>query len=175
MARLALIAALVTATAAPAGAATVRFERIAGVASQDTPAAFDKVGILKIGRPKARNVLVLNPGTSASAAYFAPLMKSVVARSPKWQAWAVERRENLLEDQSVLDRGKAGTATIKEVFDYYLGWLKDSSIASHVRLIGDDEVGFAKGWGMRTEIGDLRRVVLRAQKRGGKVISTRSG
>ncbi len=171
MTRLALALTIVAAViAAPAAAATVRFERIGGYASPGTPAQYNKVGILKIGKPKAKNVLVLNPGTSASAAYFAPLMRSVVARSPKWQVWAVERRENLLEDQSLLNQGKAGTATIKQVFDYYLGWLKDSSITSHVRMIPDDEVAFAKGWGMNTEIQDLRRVVHRAEKIGGKVV-----
>ncbi len=55
--------------------------------------------------------------------------------------WAVERRENLLEDQSVLNEGKAGQATIEQVFDSYIGWLKDSSITAHVRLIPDTEVG----------------------------------
>src|SRR5215212_464328 len=154
---------------APASAA-VRFQRVDGVRSPGTPERYDKVGILKIGAPKARNVLVLNPGTSASAAYFAPLAKAIVAHAPGWQVWAVERRENLLEDQSVLDRAKAGTATDEQVFDYYLGWVRDSSITSHVRLIGDDEVGYARRWGLRTEMGDLRRVVLRAQGLGGKVV-----
>jgi hypothetical protein len=66
-------------------------------------------------------VLVLNPGTSASAAYFAPLARSIVAKARGWQVWSVERRENLLEDQSMIDKGKDGTATITQVFDYYLG------------------------------------------------------
>ena len=154
---------------APAVAAE-RFQRIDGVRSPGTPARYDKVGILKIGSAKARNVLVLNPGTSASAAYFAPLARAVVSRAPGWQVWAVERRENLLEDQSMIDRAKAGMATADQVWDYYLGWLRDSSIASHVRLIPDSEVGFARGWGMKTEIGDLRRVVLRAKRLGGKVV-----
>lgn len=169
--RRALALAVLTASAvpAPAGAAE-RFERVPGFASPGTPAQYNKVGILKIGKPKARNVLVLNPGTSSSAAYFAPLARSVVRRSPKWQVWAVERRENLLEDQSWFDRGKAGDATIKQVYDYYLGWLRDSSITEHVRLVGDDEVGFAKQWGMKTQMQDLKRVVDRAQKRGGKVV-----
>jgi pimeloyl-ACP methyl ester carboxylesterase len=39
-----------------------------------------------------------------------------------------------------------------------------------VRLIPDSEVGYARQWGMNVEIGDLRRVVLRAQKLGGKVV-----
>jgi len=54
--------------AAPAEAAS-RFERIAGVKSAGTPAKYDKVGILEFGKKSARNVLVLNPGTSASAAH----------------------------------------------------------------------------------------------------------
>jgi len=44
-------------------------------------------------------VLVLVPGTSAGAAYFEPLAKTIVRHSKGWQVWSVERRENLLEDQ----------------------------------------------------------------------------
>jgi pimeloyl-ACP methyl ester carboxylesterase len=155
--------------ATPAGAKE-SFQRIAGAKSPGTPAKYDKVGVLKIGSPSARNVLVLNPGTSASAAYFAPLARSIVAKAPGWQVWAVERRENLLEDQSVFDRVKAGQATAKQVFDYYLGWIKDSSVTTHMRLIPDSEVGYAREWGMNTEIQDLRRVVVRAKRLGGKVV-----
>src|SRR3954464_8316978 len=160
---------LVGLCATPAGAKE-RFQRIAGARSPGTPAKYDKVGVLKIGSPSARNVLVLNPGTSASAAYFAPLARSIVAKAPGWQVWAVERRENLLEGQSLFDRVKAGQATAKQVFDYYLGWIRDSSVTTHVRLIPDSEVGYARQWGMNTEIRDLRRVVLRARKLGGKVV-----
>jgi hypothetical protein len=111
---------------ASASAATpVRFERIRGVASPGTPARLDRVGILEVGRRDAPNILVLEPGTSAGAAYFAPLARTIVARAKGWQVWAVERRENLLEDQSMLDRAKAGTATPRQVFDYYLGYLAD--------------------------------------------------
>src|SRR5258705_12177550 len=108
---------LVGLCAAPAGAKE-SFQRIAGFSSPGTPARYDKVGVLKIGSPGARNVLVLNPGTSASAAYFAPLARSLVAQAPGWQVWAVERRENLLEDQSVFDRVKAGQATAEQGFGH---------------------------------------------------------
>src|SRR5690242_1449717 len=155
---------------APAASASTRFERIAGFHSAGTPAKYNRVGILKIGSPRARNVLVLNPGTSASAAYFAPLARSIVARARGWQVWSVERRENLLEDQSVFDRAKAGKATPQQGFDYYLGWLSDSSVTPHFQLIPDSQVGYARDWGMNTEIQDLRRVVLRAQRLGGKVV-----
>src|SRR3954466_15808422 len=131
----AVIALVLAGLCATPAAAKVSFQRLAGFQSPGTPAKYDKVGVLKIGLPGARNVLVLNPGTSASAAYFAPLARSIVAKAPRWQVWAVERRENLLEDQSVFDRAKARQATPREVFDYYLGWIKDSSVTSHMRLI----------------------------------------
>jgi hypothetical protein len=169
MVRLATVIATFAALA-PAASAATRFERITGYRSPGTPARYDRVGILKIGSAKARNVLVLNPGTSASAAYFAPLARSIVARARGWQVWSVERRENLLEDQSVFDRAKAGRATPQQGFDYYLGWLSDPSITPHFQLIPDSEVGYARDWGMNTEIQDLRRVVLRAQRLGGKVV-----
>jgi pimeloyl-ACP methyl ester carboxylesterase len=166
----AAVAALALPTAAGAATPAPRFDRVAGFPSPGTPAKYDRVGILKIGSAKAKDVLVLNPGTSASAAYFAPLARAIVARDPAWQVWSVERRENLLEDQSMIDRAKAGKATAKQVFDYYLGWIKDPAITPHVRLIPDSEVPFARGWGMGTEIQDLRRVVLRAKALGGKVV-----
>jgi hypothetical protein len=163
---LALLAAAPPAPAAP----SVRFTRIQGHASPGTPTKLNRVGILEVGPRRARNVLVLNPGTSASAAYFRPLAESIVARAKGWQVWAVERRENLLEDHSMLDRAKAGQATPQQLFDYYLGYLDDPGSSPHFRLIGDDEVAFAREWGMRTEIEDLRRVVRRARGRGGKVV-----
>src|SRR3954451_2760791 len=165
-----LIALLVLLALAPAAGARTAFERIPGYKSPGTPAKYNRVGILKFGPATAKNVLVLNPGTSASAAYFAPLARSIVASAKGWQVWSVERRENLLEDQSVADRGKAGKATPKQLTDYYVGWVEDSSISPHVKLIPDSQVEFAKQWGMNTEIHDLRRVVQRAQRLGGKVV-----
>ncbi len=144
------------------------FQRIAGVKSAGTPAKYNKVGILKIGSARARNILVMNPGTSASAAYFAPLARDLTSKAPGWQVWAVERRENLLEDQSVFNRLKTGKATPKQAFDYYLGWLENRSITNHFRMIPDASVAFARGWGMRTEVGDLRRVVAAARRASGR-------
>ena len=54
------------------------------------------------------NVLVIEPGTSAGGAYFVPLAQWIVAAPPGWQVWSVERRENLLEDQSELNLAKRG-------------------------------------------------------------------
>jgi hypothetical protein len=163
------IALLPCVLAASASAAT-RLERLPGFPSPGTPAKYNKVGILKIGPRNAPNILVLNPGTSASAAYFAPLARDVVRRVRGWQVWAVERRENLLEDHSVLNRAKRGQVTGQQLFDYYLGWITDSSITNHFQFIQDADVGYARRWGMRVEIEDLRRVVKAAQRAGRRVV-----
>jgi hypothetical protein len=173
--RLALVAmavGLIVATVAPPAMSdvAVRFRRLDGFPSPGTPAHLNKVGVLEVGPRGARNILILNPGTSASAAYFAPLAKTVVSKAKGWQVWAVERRENLLEDHSVLDRAKDGTATGQELFDYYLGWLTDPSVTTHFQFVADADVGFAREWGMRVAIEDLRRVVKAAKRRGRRVV-----
>jgi pimeloyl-ACP methyl ester carboxylesterase len=167
---LAVATAFLALTPSAMAATRVKFVRIAGAGSPGTPAKYNKVGILMTGPASAKNVLVLNPGTSASAAYFEPLAKDIVSRAKGWQVWAVERRENLLEDQSRLDLAKQGKITGQALFNYYLGWISDSSVSPHFQLIPDSSVGYARQWGMKTEIQDLRRVVLAAEKLGGHVV-----
>jgi hypothetical protein len=97
--------------------------------------------VLEVGPGRARNILILNPGTSAGAGYFRPLAEDIVRRTHgRWQVWSVERRENLLEDQSVLDLAKRGQATPRQLFDYYLGWLTDPSITTHFQPVPDADV-----------------------------------
>jgi hypothetical protein len=172
--RLALIAIVATAIWAwPAATGTakipVRFQAMAGFPAPGTPAELNRVGVLKTGDPKAPNVLVLNPGTSAGAGYFEPLAKTVVQMLPNWQVWAVERRENFLEDQSMLDSLKRGGATGIDLFNYYLGYLTDSSVTTHYQPIQDAQVPFARDWGMNVEIEDLRKVVKAASRHGRNV------
>ena len=136
-----------------------------------TPDALDRVGVLKVGYKRAKHVLVLNPGTSGGSAYFKPLAHDIVrATRGRWQVWAVERRENQLEDHSVLDQAKRDEVTGEELFDYYLGWLADPSVTEHFELIPDSEVAFARGWGMKVEVNDLRRVVKAAARRDRQVV-----
>jgi len=156
--------------AAPALASSDGVRWMRGYDSPGTPKQYNKVGVLKFGPAKAKNVLVLNPGTSAGSAYFAPLARTLVKQVPGWQVWSVERRENLLEDQSVLDEAKQGMVTPQQLFDYYLGWTTDSSVTTHVQLVPDSSVPFARDWGMKTEIGDLRKVVKSAEALGGRVV-----
>ncbi len=141
-----------------------------GVNSPGTPAKYDKVGVLKIGPANAKNVLVLEPGTSAGSAYFVPLAQWLVSTVKGWQVWSVERRENLLEDQSELNLGKEGKATPQQVFDYYLGYLINHSITRHFNPVPDSKVEFAKQWGLAVAVGDLHNVIKAALKLGGKVV-----
>lgn len=141
-----------------------------GAQPKATPTDLDQVGVLKIGPKSATNVLVLNPGTSAGAGYFAPLARTLVKDVPGWQVWSVERRENLLEDQSVLNQVKRGNATVERFFNYYLGWLANDKIKNHFQLIPDSQVAFARQWGMRVEVNDLHHVVEAAARNGRRVV-----
>jgi pimeloyl-ACP methyl ester carboxylesterase len=155
------LALLVLASPAMGG---VRFERIAGYDDPATPDNLDKVGILKVGPKKAPNVLIINPGTSASSAYFKPVMDFIVSELEGWQVWTIERRENLLEDHSMLDQAKARLINGDQLFDYYLGYLTDDSITTHYQPVPDDQVPFARGWGMKVAVMDIRQVVKQARK-----------
>jgi hypothetical protein len=102
--------------------------------------------------------------------------------------WSVERRENLLEDQTVLNRAKAGRETGPEVFKYYLGWLAEKTPPRKHFLplttegpfgvnflfpfpkAAEELNAFGQGWGMNVAVEDLRRVITAAKARGGKVV-----
>jgi pimeloyl-ACP methyl ester carboxylesterase len=139
-------------------------------AATDAPDEFDVVTVVEQGDPAAENVLVLVPGTSAGAGYFLPLGEDIVDAAPDWQVWSVDRRENLLEDHSVLDQRKAGDGESQEVFDYYLGWLVDDTITDRFEPHDPDDVAFARDWGMAVAVDDLRPVVREAAGQGGQVV-----
>jgi pimeloyl-ACP methyl ester carboxylesterase len=163
------------AAGAPAGAAAaVRVHRLwmPGFAAPGTPTGLDKVGAIEIGAATAKNVLVLEPGTSAGAAYFVPFAKWLVAMAPGWQVWAVERRENALESQTELARFKRGEVTAHELFHYYLGYITEGGPTPHYkpvvtkRAIADG----AREWGMNVAVQDLHIVIEAAKALGGKVV-----
>jgi pimeloyl-ACP methyl ester carboxylesterase len=153
-----------------AASASLRVDWMRGFSAPGTPAKYDKVGVIKIGPERAKNVLVLEPGTSAGSAYFVPLARWIVSRTTGWQVWSVERRENLLEDQSELDLAKTGKASAAALFDYYLGWITNPAITRHFQFIPTASVGFAKQWGMNVAVQDLHQVIEAAGKLGGKVV-----
>jgi pimeloyl-ACP methyl ester carboxylesterase len=156
--------------AGSAQAAKQSVSTLNGFAAPGTPAELNKVIVLKQGDPKADHVLVLIPGTSAGAAYFAPLAKAITQELPDYQVWSIERRENLLEDHSVLDQALAGQVTVKQLFDYYLGWLADSSISPHFQPVSNESAAYAKEWGMNVAVQDIRKVVKAAAKGGRTVV-----
>jgi hypothetical protein len=147
----------------------------AGSASAATPptrvvTALNKVKVIQIGRPRAEHVLVLVPGTSAGGPSFAPVARDLVRRLPGWQVWSIERRENLLEDQSVLQGAKAGRVGPQGLFDFYLGWIDNPAITTHFVPRTDAETAYARGWGMKVAVNDIR-VVVRAAKRHGRTVT----
>jgi pimeloyl-ACP methyl ester carboxylesterase len=171
VALIAIVAAALWAGFAPGAGAKVRvnFKTFQGYTAPGTPTNLNVVGVLRTGDKTAKNILILNPGTSASAAYFEPLAKSIVKELPDWQIWAVERRENLLEDQSELNLLKQGKVSPSDFFNYYLGYLSNSSVTNHVNNVPDSAVPFARQWGMNTEIQDLNAIVRAADRRGNNV------
>jgi len=173
-----LVAVLAAAAAAVAGCGggsiasartPIRVVTIKGVDGPG-PTRYDRVRVVKVGPASARHVLVLVPGTSAGAGYFVPDAEDLVARLDGWQVWAIDRRENLLEDDAVLERARAGAVSGQQLFDYYLGWLGDPAIQPHYRPPADAQVGFARRWGMRVAVEDLHRVVRAARKGGRHVV-----
>jgi pimeloyl-ACP methyl ester carboxylesterase len=168
--RATLLCLAVSMVMASSAAAKLSVSWMKGYPAAGTPAKYDRVGVIKVGASSARNVLVLEPGTSAGAGYFVPLARWIVSRAPGWQVWSVERRENLLEDQSELDLAKRHKVTATQMFDYYLGYLSDPSVKRHIRPVPDSAVPFARGWGMKVAVEDLHRVIAAARRRGGKVV-----
>jgi pimeloyl-ACP methyl ester carboxylesterase len=166
----AIAACSTAALSLPGGASALGVTWMNGVASPGTPTRYDKVGVVKVGPPTAKNVLVIEPGTSAGGAYFVPLAKWITSSTKGWQVWSVERRENLLEDQSELNLAKRGKVKSGPLFDYYLGYLSNPAIKRHFQSIPDSSVQYAKRWGMRVAVGDLHRVIGAAHKLGGKIV-----
>jgi hypothetical protein len=167
---LALVLTGICLVAASPASAKLGVTWMKGYAAPGTPAKYNKVGVIKVGARSARNVLVLEPGTSGGGGYFVPLAQWIVSRAPGWQVWSVERRENLLEDQSELNLAKEHKVTAPEMFNYYLGYLADPSITNHSHPVPDSAVSFARQWGMKVAIEDLHAVIGAARKPGGKVV-----
>jgi len=149
-----------------------------GAAAPNTPLSLDKVGVIKIssrvttGSRQVKNVLVLEPGTSAAAGYFVPFAKWLVEKAPGWQVWAVERRENLLENQSQLNKFKQGEVTPLQFFRFYLGWLAEKDEEPHLQFLSEPQAikDGAREWGMNVAVEDLHAVIESAKALGGKVV-----
>jgi hypothetical protein len=114
-------------------------------------------------------VLILVPGSGAGAGVFTLVARELVAEVPGLAVWAVDRREEALEDTSVFVRAFAGRATAQQAYDYYLRWVVNSRIHPHYRPLADNADPFARQWGATVLMNDLHRVVL-AARRGGRTV-----
>jgi pimeloyl-ACP methyl ester carboxylesterase len=141
-----------------------------GTAAPNTPPELNKVFVTKFGPAKADRVLVLVPGTIGGAGTFTLIAQEIVARVPNLQVWAVDRRSQALEDTSMFRQVAAGQATPQQALDYYLGWLLDPSIQPHYQPLDTSQYGFARDWGLKTSIEDLRNVTREAGRKGRDVI-----
>ncbi len=166
----AVAAATALVIAAAPNASAERWTTMDGFSAPGTPAKYNKVKVLKQGPKSAQNVLVLVPGTSAGASNFRPMAKGILARLDNWQVWSIERRENLLEDHSVLREYRDGTATSDELIDYYLGWLTDPNVDPHFSPKTTEETAFARDWGLNVAIKDIQKVVKSANKKDRNVV-----
>jgi pimeloyl-ACP methyl ester carboxylesterase len=133
------------------------------------PAKYDRVYVTKIGPASARKVLVLVPGTNGGAGDFTLVGHDLVQRVPGLQVWAMDRREQALEDTSVFRDALAGTRTPQQALDYYLGWISDPSIQPHYQPLEKAKFAFMDEWGLKVQIDDLRRVI-QAARRGGRTV-----
>ncbi len=136
-----------------------------------TPSKFNKVFVTKFGSASAKKVLVLIPGTNGGAGNFTLVARELVKKVPGLQVWSLDRREQALEDTSLMEQAFKGTATPKQALDYYLGWIgANPEPASHYRPLAAKDYAFMKDWGMKVNLEDTRRVVLEARKGGRTVI-----
>ena len=99
---LAVVGAL-TLLGAGTASATPRVKTMEGFTAPGTPEDYNQVKVVKYGSAKRKKVLVLNPGTSAGGTFFGPIARALTKKLKGWQVWAIERRENLLEDHSYLE------------------------------------------------------------------------
>jgi hypothetical protein len=117
------------------------------------PARYDRVSYERFGPASAKRVLILVPGTQGGAGDFSLVGPEIVKRVKGLQVWAYDRRSQALEDHRGFASGNPDTA-----FEYYLGGggFKPASAP------------FARDWGLRLALEDLRAVVERARRGGGR-------
>ena len=132
---------------------------IRGYDEPATPAQYDQVFVRKFGSASARRVLVLVPGFLGGSGDFTLVARELVRRVPGLAVWAVDRRANAFEDTSMF---KPGTS-LDAAYDYYLG-------LNFKMVDGAKDAPFARKWGLKVAMEDLRRVVLSAKRGGRKVI-----
>jgi hypothetical protein len=116
------------------------------------PARYDRVHVLEVGAAAARQVLVLVPGGNAAAGSLAPLARELAARLAGTQVWVVDRREQDLADLSGF------LLPPRQAAAYY--------VDGHYRSHTPTSVPYVGGWGLATQLADLRKIITAARDGG---------
>jgi pimeloyl-ACP methyl ester carboxylesterase len=132
-------------------------------ASGPGPSRYDRVSYERFGPASAKRVLILVPGTQGGAGDFSLVGPEIVRRVKGLQVWAYERRSQAFEDHTGFATGDPDRA-----FGYYL---RGEAVGSKTFAPVDGaSVPYARGWGLKLALEDLRQVVKRARRGGRKVI-----
>ncbi len=145
-------------------------------ADAGTPSEFNRVQVVRYRvdtgaqppRP-ARAIAILMPGFLGGAGSFDALARALVRRSTAdatLEAWAVDRRANLLEDHAGLEAALAARDA-NLVGQYYF---EAGSKFSGFRK--QEDVPYESEWGLATTVDDLRAVIAQipAAERKGRVV-----
>jgi pimeloyl-ACP methyl ester carboxylesterase len=155
----------------PKNLESVRAERVslAGFDEPNTPNQFDQAFFVRYSlakTTKARVVLILMPGFLGGAANFDRLARSMVAKDPSVEVWAVDRRSNQLEEHGRLQEALAKASPLL-AWEYHIG---DAGKANGFKPRDPKDLKFMGFWGLQVHLEDLRRVVLLARTYGNKVL-----
>ena len=133
--------------------------------NQATPPAQNKVRVVRYrvdaDPPRAaRSIVVMMPGFLAGAGAFDSIARAVVRRSTDadaLEAWAIDRRANLLEDTFALD-----VAEVRRDPQIARGYYFDSDTVEGKTFDGfqtGPQFPWASEWGIATTVGDLHQVL----------------
>lgn len=140
-----------------------------GYPEPHTPAEFNRTAYLRYYLDEQPQVIVLLvPGIFGGAASFDALARQLVASTPGLEAWALDRRANLLEDRSSMLRSiEAKDPSI--AYRYYIErWGQSDGFTP----LAFEEVSFLRYWGLEVHLRDLHRVVLDARARAPSLVMT---
>jgi pimeloyl-ACP methyl ester carboxylesterase len=126
----------------------------------------------------ARAIVVLLPGFLGGAGSFDSLARAIVRRSTAdapLEAWAVDRRANLLEDRAGIEAALSARDANRLTGYYFEGATVDGGTFGGFKKQG--ELAFMSEWGLATTMADVRAVlslVPPAERRGRVVLAGHS-
>jgi pimeloyl-ACP methyl ester carboxylesterase len=135
------------------------------VSGEATPVELNKTRVVRYrvdsDPPKpARAIIIMMPGFLGGGGSFDALAKAVVRRSAGdevFEAWAIDRRANFLEDRTGIEAAKAkGDPSIAQKYYFDNVPVDGKTFAGFVT---GENAGYASEWGLATTVGDLRNVI----------------